>query len=182
MGRRPFVREKILEAAFDLFAKRGYEAVSSREIAAEAGVGPASMYRHFASMEELGREVYAIGLEPLLTEFAALEARALKPGNAVREILALLYRAYDTRPRALALLVFPPHDFTPEELAADNKASARACLERMLAIDGELGSVVWGALTGPLQDRYLGRRRGKMDVHIEAHGRLVARLLTGRNA
>ncbi len=33
MGRRPFVRQQILDAAFDLIATEGYEAVSTRAIA-----------------------------------------------------------------------------------------------------------------------------------------------------
>ncbi|MFM2091644.1 MAG: Bacterial regulatory protein tetR family, partial [Planctomycetota bacterium] len=47
MGRKAFVRDRILESAFDLIARRGYEAVSTREIAAAAKVGPASMFKHF---------------------------------------------------------------------------------------------------------------------------------------
>ena len=114
MGRRPFVREKILEAAFDLVARRGYEAVSSREIAEAAGVGHASMYRHFASMEELGRELYRIALAPLAREFAELDASS--PRELLVAAVRMLYHAYDRRPRALALLIFPPHDFTPPEV------------------------------------------------------------------
>jgi len=175
MGRRPFVREKILEAAFDLVARRGYEAVSSREIAEAAGVGRASMYRHFAGMEELGRELYRVALAPLVEEFSELDAST--PRWLLIAAVRMLYRAYDRRPRALALLVFPPHDFVPWELDRRNRRSLRNALRRGLGVDQDLAAVVWGAITGPLQDRYLHRRRGRMAPHADAHARRVIRLL-----
>ena len=181
MGRKPFVRERILEAAFDLFARRGYEAVSTREIAAQARVGPASMYRHFPSKEELGREVYARALRPLLEGFAALEAEAPAPRACVCACVRMLCDWYDARPRALALLIFPPHDFCPQELAETNRRTPRRVLQRMLDCNKDTLAVVWGALTGPLQDRYLRRRKGRMEPKAGALARVIERLVADRN-
>lgn len=177
MGRRPFVRERILETAFDLIARQGYEAVSTRDIAAAARVGHASMYRHFPSKEALGRELYRVALEPILAAFDELAERAPAPGEALRETVAILYRAYDERPRALALLVFPPHELEPWELARRNRRSVRARLRALSRVDDDLAAILWGAITGPLQDRYLRRRGGTMARHAARHGALVARLL-----
>src|SRR3954468_13906212 len=112
MGRRAFVRTRILEAAFDLVAREGYEAGSTRDIARAADVGSASMFKHFATKEDLGRELYRVALAPLLKSFAELAATKPTPAMAVQESVALLYAAYDERPRALALLIFPPHELT----------------------------------------------------------------------
>lgn len=177
MGRRPFVREKVLEAAFDLFARRGYEAVSTREIAAQAGIGHASMYRHFPSKESLGRAVYTLALQPLLAGFRDLARQAETPDAAVRLTVALLCEWYDTRPRALALLIFPPHDFCPEECAADNPHTPRHLLQKALSCDNDTLAVVWGAMTGPLRDRYLRRRTGTMAPAAPALADVVARLV-----
>jgi AcrR family transcriptional regulator len=180
MGRRPFVRERILEAAFDLVARRGYEAVSSREIAAAAGVGHASMYRHFASMEALGQELYRVALAPLAVDLEALLERGLRPAALLPELVALVYGWYDRRPRALALLVFPPHDFMPAELAPGNAASIRNRAIVALGLDEDAGALVWGALTGPVLDRYLRRRGGTLAPLAAAHaGRLLALLNDG---
>lgn len=43
--------DSIVEAAFRLFAEQGYENTSVDEIAAEAGVGRSSFFRHFGSKE-----------------------------------------------------------------------------------------------------------------------------------
>ena len=46
-------RERIVEAAFALFAERGYHAVSVRDIAAAVGIKDASLYNHFPSKQAI---------------------------------------------------------------------------------------------------------------------------------
>ena len=174
MGRRPFVRDQILEAAFDLMAREGYEAVSTRDIATRAQVGPASMYRHFPSKEVLGRELYTRALAPVLEEAAALPADG--PGF-VAGLARLLCAAYDSRPRALALLIFPPHEFIPTELAPSNPRSLRALLIGHCRGDAGRAAVLWGALIGPLSDRYLHQRQGPLTPLAETLVPLLIRLL-----
>lgn len=50
-------RRRIVEAAAQEFAERGYEGTSLRQIAAAAELKPGSLYFHFASKEELIAEV-----------------------------------------------------------------------------------------------------------------------------
>ncbi|GAB3858046.1 TetR family transcriptional regulator [Nocardioides maradonensis] len=54
-------RDAIAEAAGRLFAEKAYDAVSVRAIAAEAGVDPALVIRHFGSKELLFLGVMASG-------------------------------------------------------------------------------------------------------------------------
>ncbi len=46
-------RQQILERATELFARQGYGRTTTREIAQQAGVNEAIIFRHFASKEEL---------------------------------------------------------------------------------------------------------------------------------
>lgn len=46
-------REKIFDAAVDLFAERGYDGVSIRDIAAAVGIKESSIYKHYKSKEEI---------------------------------------------------------------------------------------------------------------------------------
>ncbi len=177
MGRTAFVRDRILAAAFDLFAVRGYEAVSTREIAAKAEVGPASMFKAFPTKEQLGRELYALALAPIEREFAALADLAPDPAAALTAAVGILYRLYDTRPRALALLIFPPHDFTPWETDRANERSVRRRVQHLCALDDDGAAMLWGAITGPLADRYLRRRDGLMAPHADAHALRLLPLL-----
>jgi AcrR family transcriptional regulator len=51
-------RERILEAALELFAERGYEATTMRDVAREAGASLGLAYRYFASKEEFALALY----------------------------------------------------------------------------------------------------------------------------
>ncbi len=179
MGRRPFVAEKVLETAFTLFARDGFEAVSSRMLAEEAGIGSASLFRHFPTMEALGREVYARALGPWLDEIDALWQESTDPLLRLRGITRQLYAGYDTRPKALALLVFPPHLFTPEQLDVANPRSHRARCKTLCRGDEDRAALLWGALTGALQDRFLRQREGAMSRRADHVADLASRLLPG---
>ncbi len=49
----PTTREKILDVAIDSIARRGFEAVSIRDIAREVGIRESSIYNHFKSKDEI---------------------------------------------------------------------------------------------------------------------------------
>src|SRR6266853_241268 len=51
-------RPVIIRAATSLFARRGVDGTSMREIAEAAGVREAAIYRYFASKEEMSREIF----------------------------------------------------------------------------------------------------------------------------
>ncbi|HUX07947.1 MAG TPA: TetR/AcrR family transcriptional regulator [Acidobacteriota bacterium] len=46
-------REQIITTAVDLFARKGFSDVTTREIAAAAGINEATIYKYFSSKEEL---------------------------------------------------------------------------------------------------------------------------------
>jgi AcrR family transcriptional regulator len=46
-------RERILTAAYDLFSRRGIRAVGTDEVIERAGVAKATLYRHFATKDDL---------------------------------------------------------------------------------------------------------------------------------
>jgi AcrR family transcriptional regulator len=51
-------RERILEAALALFAEKGYEATTMRDVAREANASLGLAYRYYASKEEFALELY----------------------------------------------------------------------------------------------------------------------------
>jgi AcrR family transcriptional regulator len=54
----PSPREQILEAALHLFSRKGYHAVSLRELAGRVGLHNSTLLHHFQSKSELGRRVF----------------------------------------------------------------------------------------------------------------------------
>lgn len=67
-------RERILDAAEQVFAEKGLGAAPVRDIAARVGLNPASLYNHFAGKEELYEAVLERGLTPVLEMLADLTA------------------------------------------------------------------------------------------------------------
>jgi AcrR family transcriptional regulator len=69
-------RERILEAALDLFAERGYAGTSVAELAKRLGITKAALYYHFASKSD----ILAALIEAPVAEFRDLAAAAhLRP-------------------------------------------------------------------------------------------------------
>ena len=46
-------KERILEAALEMFSKKGYEATNVRDITASLGIVKSGVYKHYASKEEI---------------------------------------------------------------------------------------------------------------------------------
>jgi len=59
-------RERILDAAEQLFAERGLAGTAVRDIAAGVGLNPASLYNHFAGKDVLYEAVLERGLQPVM--------------------------------------------------------------------------------------------------------------------
>ncbi len=66
--------EQILEAAARLFVEDGYQATSTRAVAAAVGIRQASLYYHFASKADLLAELLARSVRPSLEAADALLA------------------------------------------------------------------------------------------------------------
>ncbi|GEM_PF-2357170 len=78
-------RERILIVASHLFAERGYNATSVRDIAAELGIANPSLYYHFKSKADILSELLA---EPLKrVEDAIQESEALSDEAKARRLI-----------------------------------------------------------------------------------------------
>ncbi len=120
----PETRERILLAARRVLARRGFVAATVEEIAEEAGVGVATVYRLFGSKEGLLRAF----AEEVLPR-AAIRKTALAPSEDLRQDLEALMRvmlAFFAEHRDLARLVFLGHE------------DERAYLERLRQETGTL--------------------------------------------
>jgi AcrR family transcriptional regulator len=90
-GLAPPPRERILQAARELFYRDGINAVSVDAIAAAAGTNKMTLYRHFSSKDEL----VAAYLSQLAEEGEGLwdKARSAHPGDADAQLHFMLKRA-----------------------------------------------------------------------------------------
>jgi AcrR family transcriptional regulator len=159
-GRRS--RTKIHEAARALFREQGFDKTTLREIAARAGMGASSIYRHIRSKEEL-----------LVDELADLQQRAwrrLRTGPAralpARERLRRFLDAEH------ALLVGAP-DLATIALRATTHPEARVA-RRALALQDQTIGLVAEILQS-------GRSRGELrrDADVLAAARTLTHAIHG---
>ncbi|MDQ1011718.1 AcrR family transcriptional regulator [Streptomyces sp. V4I23] len=62
----PEAARKLLIAAVEAFAERGYHATTTRDIAGRAGMSPAALYIHYKTKEELLHRISRIGHDKAL--------------------------------------------------------------------------------------------------------------------
>ncbi|MFD8744693.1 TetR/AcrR family transcriptional regulator [Streptomyces sp. NPDC059616] len=79
----PEAARRLLVAAVDAFAERGYHATTTRDIAGRAGMSPAALYIHYKTKEELLHRISRIGHDRALF---VLEAAADGGGTAVERL------------------------------------------------------------------------------------------------
>ncbi|MFD0418194.1 TetR/AcrR family transcriptional regulator [Streptomyces sp. NPDC127108] len=81
----PDAARRLLIAAVDAFAERGYHATTTRDIAGRAGMSPAALYIHYKTKEELLHRISRLGHDKAL---AILRAAADGEGTAADRLSA----------------------------------------------------------------------------------------------
>ena len=163
-ARKAETRERILAAALELLAEGGYASAGVQAVAARANVATGSVYRHFASKDELFTEVFR---RAATRELAAVEAAAADDGRPTRERVAAGAEAFARRAlaeptRAYALLA-EPVDAAVDEQRLVFRRGYRDVFARTLAQGVESGELephdsetVAAALVGSLGEALVG--------------------------
>ncbi|MFC8126702.1 TetR/AcrR family transcriptional regulator [Streptomyces sp. NPDC057302] len=79
----PDAARRLLIAAVEAFAERGYHATTTRDIAGRAGMSPAALYIHYKTKEELLHRISRIGHDKALR---VLRTAADGPGSAAQRL------------------------------------------------------------------------------------------------
>jgi AcrR family transcriptional regulator len=82
-------RERILGAAYDLFSRRGIRAVGTDEVIERAGVAKATLYRHFATKDDLVLAV--LDRREQLWTHGLIEERSALLGSTPEERLLAIF-------------------------------------------------------------------------------------------
>ncbi|GAA4696918.1 transcriptional regulator, TetR family [Promicromonospora umidemergens] len=162
-GRRPrgrpgHDREAVLRTAIDLFIRRGFDATSISDLAAELGVTKSAVYHHFASKEALLSAALDEALEGLSSavEAAATATDGERSSVRLRTTVEAAVRILAGNLPAVTLLL----------RVRGNSDVERAAMERRRHIDERLAALVRQAAAD-------GDLRGDVDPDI------VSRLIFG---
>src|SRR5689334_17508876 len=85
----------LLSASMNLFESRHYADVSTKEIAAAAGMNPAMLYYYFESKEELFRAVVETTVQQALQHFQDLQEKAKSPRDIISGWLETHIRQFE---------------------------------------------------------------------------------------
>jgi AcrR family transcriptional regulator len=131
---RAQIRADIRRAAFRLFVERGYDAVTTEEIASAAGVSPRTFFRHMPTKEELLLEPVRHGGAAIINLLEQRPARE-SPDVALINAIVARIRSFDQADIAewrAALLVAPGLlDKATIHTPVDKERAAKLVGERM---------------------------------------------------
>lgn len=152
MGRKPAPpgadrRQMILEAALDVFAERGFEGATTKEIAARASVTHGLIYFYFASKEELFQAAFEHTLRGALDTLNIPRAAPPEddPAEVIERAILHLLTTFSS-PRASSLMRI----MTSMAAHGDRLAGPlRECKVSMMSAMGEIA----GALTAYLDEQ-----------------------------
>ena len=145
----PDAARRLLLAALDAFAQKGYFATTTREISQQAGMSPAAVYVHYVSKNEMLAEICRRGHAEVLADLERALEQPGTPTERVRRFVAV-FAGFHARQRTLGrVMQYELRGLTPEQFR--EIADTRQRFEDL--IRQELRA---GVATGGLRDR--GRR------------------------
>jgi AcrR family transcriptional regulator len=141
--------DAIVGAVHRLLATKGYDAMTVDEVAAEAGIAKASLYKHFTSKQELAGAAMVRALDVALTMTDGLRQRAAEqdalgqPITAITQLEAVARWAVQSQ-LAGEMPSLPSQDSSLVESLKANDAYT----DRLLALSNQLGIWITQAQTG----------------------------------
>jgi AcrR family transcriptional regulator len=170
-GRRDAVRNyhRVLEAAREVLGESGADA-SMEEIAARAGVGVGTVYRHFANKDALIDELVRLSLCEALT--AARQALTCPGGDGLEQFLRGLGALFAAHVKYAHLLQRSADGAAAREIRAavqelTSRALAAGTLNPAVTV-GDVMALVWGmrGLTETAGEAAPGTWQRFLDIHL----------------
>ena len=103
-------RHQLLDAALEIFARKGFEGTTTKEVAAAAGVTEAIIFRHFPTKQALytavlDQHVQSAAVQEWLSEIKSWMEQN-NDAEVLRSIARVILRAYRTDARYERVLLF----------------------------------------------------------------------------
>ena len=111
-------REDILEAAAQVFRKKGFHGASMADIAASVNLQKASLYHHVTSKQEILLELLERALTTLADEVSKVSGQTLPADQKLRQMIRVYLQLLAEYPDLSSVLLF-------EHRSLDKKAHAR---------------------------------------------------------
>lgn len=178
---RQGTRDRILDAALEVFSERGFDGATVRQIAAKVGVSDPALYAHFKSKQEIFESLLRLAGPDLLQGIGAEQIGGATPAwDAIPKIFGEIVETW-TSPRAraftsLVLRMGPEglgtmlHDVSTRLRPVFQAWKDRGELREGVSVDVAIWQVI-GPLSG-LRSTYLHCNATKADI---AHAKEIAK-------
>ena len=163
-------RASIEKEALRLFAKKGVEGATIRDLALAVGVADAALYRYFTSKEEIAAELFATHYGELARSIEEIGARALPFADIVAALVDLLCGLFDDAPDVFSFILINQHAHLRYVRDEANAVEALRAIMRQAHANGDIeiedsdlaAAMALGAVLQPCVFKLYGRLPGPM--------------------
>ena len=157
--------ERILLAAFSLFSHYGFDAIAMTDIAKDAEIGVASLYRYFATKDEIAIRTAMWAWEnqkkmilPILDESGYYNKKGL---DQLAEILDLFCKLYQTVPDFFRYIYFFDAYIVCQKIDSERLIPYQEVIQSVQTIIGN--AIHKGIEDGSISNEYLGSEKQLYD-------------------
>ncbi|GAB3126352.1 TetR/AcrR family transcriptional regulator [Tsukamurella serpentis] len=126
-------RARLLTAAAEAFAERGFHGTTTRDIAAAAGMSPAAVYVHYKSKEQLLHQLTRVGHRRIIEAVDAVDDPALSPADRLARAVRAFAGHHATSHTSVRVVNYELDALT-EEHRAEIRTLRREITRRMRSI------------------------------------------------
>lgn len=178
-------REKIMTESLRLFAQKGFDATSVKDISNAVGVADAALYRHFPSKDDIAQEVFDRHYKSLANEILEIAKANDKIRPTINAMISMLCSLYDEHPDVFTFILINQHNhlryvgFTenPVEEIANIMRAAIAGEEINISDPNLAAAIALGAAIQPAIFYIYDRLHGNLSDHKDEISASVCRAL-----
>ncbi|MDR3593071.1 MAG: helix-turn-helix domain containing protein [Negativicutes bacterium] len=111
-------KSDLLKAGLDLFAARGFDAVSVRDIAKAAGVSEAALYKHFSGKQDMALYIFSSVITAYTGRLDEVHAQPLSAVEKLCRVVNITYGLYESFPAEIRFALLWQYNWwerVPEE-------------------------------------------------------------------
>jgi AcrR family transcriptional regulator len=168
-------KTRIEAAALRLFAEKGVDATSVRDITSAIGVAEATLYRHFRSKEDLTRGLFLGNYAALAEQILAIGLSARPFAERIRDLVGMFTSLFDRDQPLFSFILLDQHRHlkTVPGHPETNPVEALAQVFRHAMEEGDvrrenpdiLAALAMGLVLQPAVFRLYGRLDGALSDH-----------------
>ena len=172
-------RKELLTKSFDLFAEKGYAAITMREVAQGIGVSTGTLYHYFPSKEELFGQL----IEQSCQENILIVKDRLKNIQTLKERITLIAQYIEEQENFLMKQTQLWIDFSQHHASDSQKSGLwqrmshyhkQAVVEILGITDPEIGKLFACLIDGIVLERMLGNQEVSFTKQLVLFGEVVS--------